>query len=160
MCHKHNIPELIFVSSDKACNPTTMYGYSKAVGEKTVLKNNYMVVRLGNIAYSTNSVLDKWSKNKSITVHRVDGQDIYRYFIMPQKAVHMCLMPYKPRTMIVPKMYEFNITKLAKLITELDKSITLSFRNVYIEKQREVIMTDIERAQAVDMGEYYEIPHN
>lgn len=58
---------LVFISSDKAANPNGVYGCSKKIGERLMVeaeKSNhetkYVVVRYGNVAWSTSSVLCKW----------------------------------------------------------------------------------------------------
>ncbi len=58
---------LVFISSDKAAQPTGVYGCSKKIGEKLMIEaersnpdTKYRVVRYGNVLYSTGSVLCKW----------------------------------------------------------------------------------------------------
>jgi UDP-N-acetylglucosamine 4,6-dehydratase len=61
---------LIFLSTDKACNPITHYGVTKAAAEKIVLHGNaylggpplFSVVRYGNVANSRGSVIPLWQR--------------------------------------------------------------------------------------------------
>jgi UDP-N-acetylglucosamine 4,6-dehydratase len=61
---------LVFLSSDKACNPITVYGFTKGTAEKMVLGGNaylggpplFSVVRYGNVANSRGSVIPLWQR--------------------------------------------------------------------------------------------------
>jgi len=62
-----HVERVVFVSSDKAYQPVSPYGLSKALGESLVLAANAMnfgtsfaVCRYGNIAGSTGSVIPAW----------------------------------------------------------------------------------------------------
>jgi len=58
-CQRMNkIPRVVLVSTDKACEPITSYGYTKALAENLVLRNpNNVVVRYGNVLASRGSVV-------------------------------------------------------------------------------------------------------
>ena len=70
----------LFMSTDKAVEPTSCYGCSKLVAERLVLeearkragKARLMIIRSGNIGGSTGGVLDVWKRqieqNNEITV--------------------------------------------------------------------------------------------
>ena len=60
---------VVYVSSDKACQPKNAYGASKLMGEKLVLASNnargrdgpiFSACRYGNVAGSTGSVIPTW----------------------------------------------------------------------------------------------------
>lgn len=58
---------VIFISSDKAAQPTGVYGCSKKIGEKLMEEaqrinpyTNYRVIRYGNVWGSTGSIITKW----------------------------------------------------------------------------------------------------
>jgi FlaA1/EpsC-like NDP-sugar epimerase len=60
----NKIPRVVFVSTDKATEPVTTYGYSKALGENLTLRNpNNIVVRYGNILASRGSVVSAFSES-------------------------------------------------------------------------------------------------
>jgi UDP-N-acetylglucosamine 4,6-dehydratase len=61
--------KVVYISSDKACQPLNAYGASKLMGEKLVLASNnargregpiFSAVRYGNVAGSTGSVIPTW----------------------------------------------------------------------------------------------------
>jgi len=60
-----NIPITIGISTDKACNPNNLYGYSKLIMEKMFVeanneKNIFCCTRFGNVAGSNGSVIPFW----------------------------------------------------------------------------------------------------
>jgi len=62
---ENNIPITIGISTDKACNPKNLYGYSKTMMEKMFLeannsKNIFCCTRFGNVAGSSGSVIPFW----------------------------------------------------------------------------------------------------
>jgi len=76
-----NISKVVFVSTDKATNPTSTLGASKLLGERLTIKasslkgkgkTNFLVVRFGNVIGSRGSVfqifLNQIKKNEPLTV--------------------------------------------------------------------------------------------
>ena len=73
----NNVRITIGISTDKACNPKSLYGYSKTIMEKMFLeannKNNiFSCTRFGNVAGSNGSVIPFWlsclKKNKPLPI--------------------------------------------------------------------------------------------
>ena len=61
----YNVDITIGISTDKACNPKSLYGYSKIIMEKMFLeanneKNIFSCTRFGNVAGSNGSVIPFW----------------------------------------------------------------------------------------------------
>jgi len=67
---ENNIPITVGISTDKACNPKNLYGYSKTMMEKMFLeannsKNIFCCTSFGNVAGSSGSVIPFWlNRNK------------------------------------------------------------------------------------------------
>ena len=60
-----DVPVTIGISTDKACWPENVYGYTKALMERSfishsTLQNKFLVCRFANVAYSSGSVLKYW----------------------------------------------------------------------------------------------------
>lgn len=60
-----NVPITVGISTDKACNPANLYGYSKLIMEKMFLeanneKNIFCCTRFGNVVGSNGSVIPFW----------------------------------------------------------------------------------------------------
>lgn len=83
--------EFTYMSTDKACDPTSIYGYTKYLAEKLVrgynshVGVNHGVIRSGNIYGSNGSVVPLWreaiSKRKPIML---TDDSMKRYFITPE----------------------------------------------------------------------------
>jgi FlaA1/EpsC-like NDP-sugar epimerase len=95
---KHEVEAFILVSSDKAVNPTSVYGASKRVTEKLIqckAKQNgtrFIAVRFGNVIGSRASVIPNFkrqiAKGGPVTVtHR----DATRYFMTIPEAVQLLI---------------------------------------------------------------------
>lgn len=103
------VRRVVFLSSDKACNPTTTYGLTKALGEAIVLLSHHMAegpslrrvgatqrttfaaVRYGNVAGSTGSVIPIWHglKQSGHKTVPVSSPLCTRFWTSPEEAVGM-----------------------------------------------------------------------
>lgn len=64
---KNKVPRFVLVSTDKAVDPTSVYGASKSIAEEIVLGSNgshgdYIVVRFGNVIGSRGSIVPLFTK--------------------------------------------------------------------------------------------------
>jgi len=111
--YKYNV-DIIFISSDKAVEPISTYGFTKALGEKLATHYNGYVVRLGNILSSSGSVIPVWEK--AIKERRpipVTDTEMKRYVIEENEAVKAIWRGYKAgEKLIIPKCREINILNL------------------------------------------------
>jgi len=87
LCQKYNIKKFIFISTDKAVNPTSLMGATKLVGEIIVRRSGYTVVRFGNVKESRGSVIPIWrkqvDKGKPLTITEFGMK---RYFMSIKDA--------------------------------------------------------------------------
>ena len=92
---------VVYVSSDKACEPKNAYGASKLMGEKLIMGAQkargergpiYSIVRYGNVAGSTGSVIPTWrtamAQNQFIGL---SDPDATRYWMTIEEAVMLVL---------------------------------------------------------------------
>jgi FlaA1/EpsC-like NDP-sugar epimerase len=95
----NNFDFVVGISSDKAVRISGVYGATKFLNEKLFLeyqkinqKTKYRIVRLGNVIYSTDSVLQKWktliSKGQEV---KLSDPEATRYLINADQAVDIIL---------------------------------------------------------------------
>ena len=91
----------VFVSSDKATNPKSCYGYTKALGESLTLNANHVyghrgpkfkIVKYGNIAGSAGSCIPKWRDMlKTSSTVPVTDPEATRFWMYIDDAVELIL---------------------------------------------------------------------
>lgn len=159
----HNIGKLIFLSTDKATSPTTIYGCSKLFVEmyiKAVDSRNTTILttRYGNVLGSNGSVLDIWKRQKengeAITV---TNPEMTRFFMTIEEAVDLVLYALengKNKDLWVYNNKACTIKDLADCIS--DNQIEVGLR--CIEKNDEALLT-VKELEHSDLYEekYYRV---
>lgn len=98
----HTAPRVVYISSDKACQPLNAYGASKLMGEKLVLgahntRGRYgpilSAVRYGNVAGSTGSVIPTWRAaiREGKGGYWITEPDATRFWMTVEQAVNLVL---------------------------------------------------------------------
>ena len=92
---------VVYVSSDKACQPLNAYGASKLMGEKLVMGAHnargrygpiFSAVRYGNVAGSTGSVIPTWRTAKQTGQQAIiTDPDATRFWMTLEQAVTLVL---------------------------------------------------------------------
>jgi len=104
---KHSC-NILFVSTDKAVEPISTYGFTKALGERACLSLGGSVARLGNILNSNGSVIPIWETaiaNKQPIP--ITDERMIRYQIEAQDAVNQIWAGYEQGIqLIIPSMGE------------------------------------------------------
>lgn len=93
-CHAKGVKRAVLVSTDKAVGPVNAYGASKMLAERLFLGAagpcEHTVVRYGNVAGSTGSVIERW-RDDPWTATATD-LDATRYWMSVDEAVGLvCL---------------------------------------------------------------------
>lgn len=137
LCERHRIKHCIFSSTDKAVDPISVYGYSKAIAESIFLDanqnsfTNFSVYRWGNILFSNGSALYKFVEDIRMnrTVKLTDLR-MTRFFLKIEDAVKFVKFSYKQRS-VAPKIIP--TLKSAKMV-DIVKSIGIILgKNIDIE---------------------------
>ena len=103
--HRNGV-KIVFMSTDKACEPISVYGFSKAIGERMALEYGGTVIRSGNILASSGSVLKVWDDSiVKLEPIKVTHKDMVRFFISPENLVRGVWRRYLDgEKLIIPKM--------------------------------------------------------
>lgn len=94
------VPRVVALSSDKAYQPVSAYGQSKALAESLFVASNYdsstkfSCVRYGNVWNSSGSVVPTWRKilESGHKVVPVTDPDCTRFFMTLQQAVDLVML--------------------------------------------------------------------
>ncbi len=174
-----NVSKFIFISTDKATNPTSTLGASKLLAERLTLdassyrgngKTIFSIVRFGNVIGSRGSVfqifLEQIKKGKQLTV--TDSR-MTRFIMSISEATNLILEVTniaKDGEVFILKMPSIRIIDLAKNMMQICKTKVLQDKNLpplKISKLREgerfheYLVTRDEIPFCQDMGKIYKI---
>jgi UDP-N-acetylglucosamine 4,6-dehydratase len=124
---------VVLISSDKAFQPISAYGHSKAMAEALFVAANdmvahngprYVVVRYGNVFGSTGSVFVRWRDMIAAgeTVVPVTDPDCTRFYMTASEAVALVngaiasAREGKKQTMFVPELPAYRVADLAEAL--------------------------------------------
>ena len=103
---EHQSVDCIVLSTDKAWNPVSAYGYSKAMAESVALSCGASVVRYGNVSGSTGSVIPTWREClKEHLPIRVTDTECTRFWMTVQEAIELVMDTAEsmPNSVVIPK---------------------------------------------------------
>jgi len=149
---KNKPKKFINISTDKAADPTTLYGTTKQLGERLTswagyhhLKIKFASLRFANVMETRGNVFDVWEQelknDKPLTITDPKSE---RYFFKINEAVDFilkCLLLVKGGEIFIPKMKSYKIMDLAKKYSKKHKKIGLRQG----EKLKELLLTDNEK---------------
>ena len=138
-----SVPRVVGISSDKACEPTTLYGSTKLCAEWLLLGANsygrtrFACCRYGNVAGSTGSVIPKW-RNCDVLSPTAKGErpkrlatisnpDATRFWMTVQEAVKHVLFTASmmhPSIVVTPQLPAYRLGDLAEAMDMGDLPIT------------------------------------
>lgn len=118
--------DILFISTDKAVEPISLYGFTKAIGERLARYYGGSVARLGNILSSSGSVIPIWEK--AIAEGRpipITDERMVRYFIEDFDAANQIWHEFlKGEKLIIPKCEEIRLMDLLReVLTRHGKTI-------------------------------------
>lgn len=103
-----SITRLLYISTDKAVEPASVYGATKFLAERLTWEISGQVARLGNILSSSGSVIPLWEK--AIAENRpipITDPSMTRYMIGADEAVSQIWEQFEAgRKLIIPEMGE------------------------------------------------------
>lgn len=121
-----NVKKVVFLSTDKAYQPISAYGQSKALAESMVLAANHMhgahgpefaVTRYGNVSGSKGSVIPVWKKMiaEGCEIVPVTDPECTRFWMTMDEAVHLVdkAVMTMPKDVLIPGLPAYRLGDLA-----------------------------------------------
>lgn len=140
------------ISTDKAAEPSTLYGTTKLLSERLVTwagryitSTKFASLRFGNVIETRGNVFEIWDEElkKKLPLSITDSS-MERYFFHIDEAVNFiltCLPLINKGEIFVPKMKSFNVKELASKLSRNHKIVGLRRG----EKLKETLMTKEEK---------------
>lgn len=162
------VKRVIYISTDKAANPSNFYGMTKAIGEKLIVYANllhtdtkFVCVRGGNVLGTNGSVIHLF-KNQIKTKGQVRLTDrrMTRFFLTLQDAISLLFKASEESVggeMFVMTMPTCSIMDLAEVLME-DMGIQAEIVETGIrpgEKLDEILLTEFESRSTVIYDKEY-----
>ncbi len=155
LCKIHKIKKMVFISTDKAVNPSNIMGATKRLCEKYIQKISYgskttifSIVRFGNVLGSTGSVEPLFEKQiKEGGPITITHPKVTRYFMTIREAVELVLISSQ---LITRENGEIFILEMGDsvMISELAKRmILLSGKN---EKDIKIKYTGLRKGEKLN----------
>ena len=127
-CASSGVKKAVLLSSDKAYQPISPYGQSKALAESLFLGGNniygehgpiYSVVRYGNVAGSTGSVIPRWREQlKNSDTVNVTDPECTRFWMFVGEAIDLVIRSLKRKEAIsfpsIPVLPAYRLGDLAE----------------------------------------------
>jgi FlaA1/EpsC-like NDP-sugar epimerase len=127
--------KLVFISTDKAVEPSSVMGYTKRMCEKYLLSLNKDIVicRFGNIIGSSGSVYEIFEKQAKEGIITVTHPDMERYFISVENAVTNLIAC----SLFKAGVYVFNMGEPVKIM-EVAKKFSLNIKIIGLRKGEKI----------------------
>lgn len=166
MALRNKVKYFLNISTDKAVNPTTLYGSTKQLGERLTSwagSHNkipkFGTVRLGNVFETRGNVFELWDeelkKNKPLSI---TSNSMLRYFFHADEAtkfILQCIPLIREGEIFVPKMKTYRIKDLASKLSKKHKIIGIRQG----EKLKEDLLTQEELDKAIEKKNMWIIKH-
>lgn len=165
-----NVKEVIALSTDKACNPSNLYGATKLCSDKLFTaartysgehKTRFSVVRYGNVIGSRGSVIPFFIQKKKSGVIPITDERMTRFWVTLEQVVSFvlkCLGIMQGGEIFVPKIPSMKIMDLAKAIAPNCQYEFIGIRPG--EKLHEVLISMDDAYRTLEYDDYFVIkPH-
>lgn len=166
---ENKVKKVIYISTDKAANPSNFYGMTKAVGEKLIVQANllkcdtkFVCIRGGNVLGTNGSVIHLFIKQiKEKGQVGLTDKHMTRFFLTLQEAIGLVFKVCGDSLggeIFVMTMPTCQIIDLAQVLAEAlgKKEIDIVELGVRPgEKIHEILLTDFESESTIIYDEQY-----
>ncbi|NGM83656.1 polysaccharide biosynthesis protein [Paenibacillus sp. 7124] len=163
------VKKVIYISTDKAANPSNFYGMTKAIGEKLIVYANllgsstkFVTVRGGNVLGTNGSVVHLFMKQiREKGEVRITDFNMTRFFLTLSDAISLLFKASEVSVggeIFVMTMPTCRIVDLAEVLIEASDRQHVKIIETGIrpgEKINEILMSDFESLTTVVYDEQY-----
>jgi len=136
----HNLQSVVMVSTDKACEPTNVYGMAKAMAESAVveksmfIKNrNFVNIRYGNVLNSRGSIipiLHEKGNDPEVKEFTLTHKDMTRFVMTLEDSINLIeysILHGESGDTIIPKLISMKLFDLMEIFSEkYNKPVTIT----------------------------------
>jgi UDP-N-acetylglucosamine 4,6-dehydratase len=164
-----NIQRVVYVSTDKAANPSNFYGLSKAMGERLIIHANtlktetkFVCIRGGNVLGTNGSVIHVFKKmiQEKDKIGITDLQ-MTRFFLTIEDAIKLVFkatFESHGGEIFVMKMPSCRIIDLAEVLIEASEKENVEIEILGIrpgEKIHELLLSEYESSHTISYNDDY-----
>ena len=165
-----NLETVVFVSTDKACNPINAYGMAKALGEKIMIEKSlyikpvkFVSVRYGNVLNSRGSIIpilhDK-GQDPDVVDFSLTHPDMTRFVMTLEQSVNLiehAILYAESGDIVIPSLVSMRVKDLIELFSEkYTKPMTITGLRPG-EKMMESLINETQAMSMVKGSGYYYI---
>lgn len=131
---------VVFISTDKACEPTNVYGLTKSLAESAMVEKSlhikeckFVIVRYGNVLNSRGSIipiLHKIGKDPNVSHFTLTHPDMTRFVMTLQQSVSLiehAILKAESGDIVIPQLVSMRLADLLGIFSQLyDKPIVIT----------------------------------
>lgn len=170
---EHNVDRLrliesvVFVSTDKACEPTNVYGMAKALSESFIIEKSlyckkckFVAVRYGNVLNSRGSIipiLHEKGKDPNVSEFMLTHPDMTRFVMTLEQSVQLiehAITHAESGDIVIPQLISMKLVDMMEIFSEkYNKPIRVTGLRAG-EKMLESLISDTQSMRLVKGEEY------
>jgi UDP-N-acetylglucosamine 4,6-dehydratase len=166
-CNELNIEKVLALSSDKAANPSNLYGATKLCSDKLFIyannlssnnKTKFSVVRYGNVLGSRGSVIPFFLEQSKIGIIPITDVKMTRFWISLNQGVSFVIKSFGSMAggeIFIPKIPSMGILDVAECIAPGVPTKIIGIRPG--EKLHEIMITEDDARNTLEFKDHYEI---
>lgn len=165
----NKVKKVIYVSTDKASNPSSTYGMTKAIGERLIIQANmrdtstrFVCVRSGNVLGSTGSVIPIFQNQIQQGLDLgVTDMNMTRFFLRLEEAIQMLFIATEQSMggeTFVLHMPSCKISDMAEVFIEESRRNDIGIKVLGLrpgEKLNETLISECESHRAIHFNQDY-----
>ena len=165
-----HVETVCFISTDKACDPGSAYGMSKALAEIMVVEKSrhvrsvkFVTVRYGNVLNSRGSIiptLELIGQSPDKKFFPLTHPDMNRYIMTHEQSMNLiehAILHGESGDIVIPELVSMNIKDLCEIYSEkYNKPVVITGLRPG-EKIEEILINGAQAMRAVKQGSYVHI---